>query len=222
MRDLSTSAPPRVAAPPDPKRHHHATDAPRRRDAPGDPVGRPGDHPGAWRRDVGAGRRCGPLARQQLDDISDIRRVLEIAVLGTLSLGDSLARSRVLVGAVAAAGKLLEAAWSERWGDGEAWPRSSDGDQPHGHVRPCDATGALGHPRSASGRRRQSALNTTPKATMAATRLALKVSPRTSRFVQGCRSPAGFPVRGERVHRAGWSPSIAAGRSSRGTRSLPP
>jgi hypothetical protein len=37
-----------------------------------------------------------------------VRRVLEIAVLDTLGLDDSVARSRVLVGAVAAA-KLIEA-----------------------------------------------------------------------------------------------------------------
>ena len=44
-----------------------------------------------------------------LDDIGALRRVLEIAVLDTLGLDNSVARSRVLVGAVAAAAKLIEA-----------------------------------------------------------------------------------------------------------------
>jgi hypothetical protein len=38
-----------------------------------------------------------------LDDIGAVRRVLEIAVLDTLGLENSVARSRVLMGAVAAA-----------------------------------------------------------------------------------------------------------------------
>jgi hypothetical protein len=38
-----------------------------------------------------------------------VRRVLEIAVLATLGLDNSVARSRVLVGAVAAAAKLIDA-----------------------------------------------------------------------------------------------------------------
>jgi hypothetical protein len=44
-----------------------------------------------------------------LDDIGAVRRVLEIAVLDTLGLDNSVARSRVLVGAAAAAAKLIEA-----------------------------------------------------------------------------------------------------------------
>jgi hypothetical protein len=44
-----------------------------------------------------------------LDDIGAVRRVLEIAVLDTLGLENSVARSPVLVGAVAAASKLIEA-----------------------------------------------------------------------------------------------------------------
>jgi hypothetical protein len=44
-----------------------------------------------------------------LDDIGAVRRVLEIAVLDTLGLDNSVARSRVLVGAAAAAAKLIDA-----------------------------------------------------------------------------------------------------------------
>jgi hypothetical protein len=44
-----------------------------------------------------------------LDDIGAVRRVLEIAVLDTLGLENSVAKSRVLVGAAAAAAKLIEA-----------------------------------------------------------------------------------------------------------------
>jgi hypothetical protein len=51
-----------------------------------------------------------------LDDIGAVRRVLEIAVLDTLGLENSVARSRVLVGSVAAAAKLIEAEREARFG----------------------------------------------------------------------------------------------------------
>ncbi len=44
-----------------------------------------------------------------LDDIGSVRRVLEIVVLDTLGLENSVARSRVLVGAAATAVKLIDA-----------------------------------------------------------------------------------------------------------------
>ena len=51
-----------------------------------------------------------------LDHIASVRRVLEIAVLDALGLANSLARRKVLIGAVSAAGKLLEAEREEGWG----------------------------------------------------------------------------------------------------------
>ena len=57
-----------------------------------------------------------------LNDITAIRRVLEIAMLDTLGLDNSVARSRVLIGGAAAAVKLLEVeretafAWEEEEG----------------------------------------------------------------------------------------------------------
>jgi len=45
-----------------------------------------------------------------------LRRVLEIAVLDALGLDNSLARSKVLIGPVAAASKLLVAEREEAWG----------------------------------------------------------------------------------------------------------
>jgi hypothetical protein len=51
-----------------------------------------------------------------LDDVASVRRVLEIAVLDALGLDNSLARSKVLIGAVGAAAKLLEAEREESWG----------------------------------------------------------------------------------------------------------
>jgi hypothetical protein len=59
-----------------------------------------------------------------LDDIGAVRRVLEIAVLDTLGLDNSVARSRVLVGAAAAAAKLIESEREAAWG----W-------DPHGDAR---------------------------------------------------------------------------------------
>ncbi len=55
-----------------------------------------------------------------LGDITSVRRVLEIAVLDALGLDDSLARSKVLIGAAGTAVKLLEAEREESWGwDGD-------------------------------------------------------------------------------------------------------
>jgi hypothetical protein len=56
-----------------------------------------------------------------LGDVASVRRVLEIAVLGALGLDNSLARSKVLIGAVGVAAKLLEAEREESWSgwDGE-------------------------------------------------------------------------------------------------------
>jgi hypothetical protein len=51
-----------------------------------------------------------------LGDIASVRRVLEIAVLDALGLDNSIARSKVLIGAVGAAAKLLEAEREESWG----------------------------------------------------------------------------------------------------------
>ncbi len=51
-----------------------------------------------------------------LEDIPSVRRVLEIAVLDALGLDNTLARSSVLIGAVGAAAKLLEAEREECWG----------------------------------------------------------------------------------------------------------
>jgi hypothetical protein len=49
--------------------------------------------------------------------------VLEIVVLDTLGLDNSFSRSRVLVGAVAAAAKLIEAEREASWGWEQAdWP----------------------------------------------------------------------------------------------------
>jgi hypothetical protein len=71
--------------------------------------------------EVAEARRLGGLRRKRertlgvaydlagLGDVASVRRVLEIAVLDTLGLDNSVARSRVLVGAAAAAAKLIEA-----------------------------------------------------------------------------------------------------------------
>lgn len=76
-------------------------------------------------------RRLGGLRRRRertvaaaydiagLGDIGAVRRVLEIAVLDTLGLDNSVARSRVLVGAAAAAAKLIEAEREAGWGWGK-------------------------------------------------------------------------------------------------------
>jgi len=50
-----------------------------------------------------------------LGDVASVRRVLEIAVLDVLGLDNSIARSRVLIGAIATAAKLLEAEREESW-----------------------------------------------------------------------------------------------------------
>jgi len=50
-----------------------------------------------------------------LGDIGSVRRVLEIAVLDVLGLDNSLARSKVLIGAAGAAAKLLEAEREQGW-----------------------------------------------------------------------------------------------------------
>lgn len=72
-------------------------------------------------------RRLGGLRRKRektiagaydlagLGDIGSVRRVLEIAVLDALGLDNSLARSKVLIGAAGAAAKLLEAEREEYW-----------------------------------------------------------------------------------------------------------
>ena len=57
-----------------------------------------------------------------LDDVASVRRVLEIAVLDALGLDNSLARSKVLIGAAGAAAKLLEAEREEGWGWDEEVP----------------------------------------------------------------------------------------------------
>ncbi|MCY7418235.1 MAG: hypothetical protein LH650_07020 [Chloroflexi bacterium] len=58
-----------------------------------------------------------------LNDVAAIRRVLEIALLDTLGLDNSVARSRVFIGGAAAAVKLLEvereAGYGWDGGDGE-------------------------------------------------------------------------------------------------------
>jgi hypothetical protein len=78
--------------------------------------------------EVAEARRLGGLRRRRektvaaaydlagLEDIPSVRRVLEIAVLDTLGLDNSVARSRVLVGAAAAAAKLIEAEREATWG----------------------------------------------------------------------------------------------------------
>jgi hypothetical protein len=65
-------------------------------------------------------RRLGGLRRKRektvagayevtgLSTVEDLRRLLEIAVLDTLGLDNSLARARVIIAAVGAAAKLLE------------------------------------------------------------------------------------------------------------------
>ena len=50
-----------------------------------------------------------------LGDVASVRRVLEIAVLDVLGLDNSIARSKVLIGAVVTATKLLEAEREESW-----------------------------------------------------------------------------------------------------------
>jgi hypothetical protein len=62
-----------------------------------------------------------------LGDIGSVRRVLEIAVLDVLGLDNSLARSKVLIGAAGAAAKLLEAEREQgwRWSDREEGSRLS-------------------------------------------------------------------------------------------------
>jgi hypothetical protein len=66
------------------------------------------------------GRREKPVAAAYdlagLSDVGSVRRVLEIAVLDTLGLDNSVARSRVPVGAAAAAAKLIEAEREASWG----------------------------------------------------------------------------------------------------------
>ena len=71
--------------------------------------------------DVAEARRLGGLRRRRektvsgayafegLDSVAAIRRILDIAVLDTLGLDNSLARSRTLIAAVQAATRLLEA-----------------------------------------------------------------------------------------------------------------
>ena len=78
--------------------------------------------------EVAEARRLGGLRRRRertvaaaydvagLGDIGSVRRVLEIAVLDSLGLDNSVARSRVLVGAAAAAAKLIETAREAAWG----------------------------------------------------------------------------------------------------------
>ena len=78
--------------------------------------------------EVAEARRLGGLRRRRektiaglydvagLGDVASIRRVLEIAVLDALGLDNSLARSKVLIGAAGAAAKLLEAEREEGWG----------------------------------------------------------------------------------------------------------
>jgi hypothetical protein len=73
-------------------------------------------------------RRLGGLRRRRertiaglhdvagLGDAASIRRVLEIATLDTLGLDNSIARNKVLIGAVATAAKLLEAEREEGFG----------------------------------------------------------------------------------------------------------
>ncbi len=76
-------------------------------------------------------RRLGGLRRRRertvaaaydvagLGDIPSVRRVLEIVVLDTLGLDNSVARSRVLVGAAAAAAKLIDAEREAGYGWGD-------------------------------------------------------------------------------------------------------
>jgi hypothetical protein len=63
-----------------------------------------------------------------LDDIGAVRRVLEIAVLDTLGLDDSVARSRVLAGAAQPpqsssrrSGRRAGGAVRRGWKDGSGW-----------------------------------------------------------------------------------------------------
>jgi hypothetical protein len=73
-------------------------------------------------------RRLGGLRRKRertiagaydlagLGDVASVRRVLEIAVLDALGLDNSLARSKLLIGAAGAAAKPPEAEREENWG----------------------------------------------------------------------------------------------------------
>jgi hypothetical protein len=85
-------------------------------------------------------RRLGGLRRRReatvstayefdgLESIEDIRRLLEIAVLDSLGLENSVARSRVLIAGVQAAAKLLEVGELEKRIDAlEAFTHSSKG-----------------------------------------------------------------------------------------------
>ena len=77
-------------------------------------------HSPAHAEEAAEARRLGGMRRRRertlqgayeiegLDSISQIRRVLEVAVLDALGLENSVARSRVLVSCVIAAAKLLE------------------------------------------------------------------------------------------------------------------
>jgi hypothetical protein len=80
--------------------------------------------------DAAEARRLGGLRRKRekalagayevagLGDVASIRWVLEIAVLDVLGLDNSIARSKVLIGAVTTAAKLLAAEREEGWGAG--------------------------------------------------------------------------------------------------------
>lgn len=69
---------------------------------------------------AGSGRGPSPAPTTWLvwANVASVRRVLEIAVLDALGLDNSLARSKVLIGAVATAAKLLEAEREEAWAKG--------------------------------------------------------------------------------------------------------
>ncbi len=72
-------------------------------------------------KEAGEARRLGGLRRRKekvvegsyaiegLENIAQVRRLVEIAVLDTLALENSIARSRALIAAAGTAAKLLEA-----------------------------------------------------------------------------------------------------------------
>ena len=77
-------------------------------------------HDPAFAEEMAEARRLGGLRRRRekvvsgsydiegLENVGQIRRLVEIAVLDTLALENSIARSRALIAAAGAAGKLLE------------------------------------------------------------------------------------------------------------------
>ena len=105
-------------------------------------------------------RRLGGLRRKRekmpagaydvggLGDVASVRRVLEIAVLDALGLDNSIARSKVLIGAAGVAAQLLEAEREAGWGWDDDACSGADHDQRGCRDVPLKAYRMIGSPRS--------------------------------------------------------------------------